>query len=250
MKQNIYDRKSFSKEYDKLRFENQNNANNLIEHPTIISLLPDIKDKSILDLGCGYGEMDKYYKEHGAKSVFAIDISSHMIDIANECNKIEGVEFKVMAIEDILAKLRNQKFDIVVSSLAFHYVKDFDKLLKDIKELLVLNGYLVFSQAHPIRTCFKSSESLEDSTTIINGKFYGYFSDYNREGPRVRKWMGEDVERYHRNFSTIINTLISNNFIIEKILEPVPTKEIIEKNPKFVQQWDRPYFLFVKAHIN
>lgn len=250
MKQNIYDNKSFSKEYDKLRFENQNNANNLIEHPAIISLLPDLKDKKILDLGCGYGEMDKYYKEQGAKSVLAIDISSHMIEVANECNKIDGVEFKVMAIEDISKYLKNQKFDIVVSSLAFHYVKDLDKLLKDIKDLLVPNGYLVFSQAHPIRTCFKSTKSLEDSTTFIDGKFYGYFSDYNREGPRMRNWMGEQVERYHRNFSTIINSLIENNYVIEKMLEPSPTDEIVEKNPKFIQQWDRPYFLFIRSRID
>ena len=66
----------------------------------------------------------------------------------------------------------------------------------------------------------------------------------------MRNWMGEQVERYHRNFSTIVNSLIENNYVIEKMLEPSPTDEIIEKNPKFVQQWDRPYFLFIRSHIN
>ena len=52
---------------------------------------------------------------------------------------------------------------------------------------------------------------------------------------------------YHRNIETIINTLIDNGFIIDKILEPKPSKEAIEKNPKYVNQYDRPFFLFVRV---
>ena len=62
------------------------------------------------------------------------DISKHMIDIANKTNKLENIDYCVMAMEDISSI--NNKFDIVVSSLAFHYVKDFDKLLSDINNLL------------------------------------------------------------------------------------------------------------------
>lgn len=33
----------------------KNNANNIFETPALFSLLPDLKNKSILDLGCGTG---------------------------------------------------------------------------------------------------------------------------------------------------------------------------------------------------
>lgn len=53
MKQNIYDNEIFSEEYDKMRNENKGtSANDVIEIPIFRSLLPDLKDKSILDLGC------------------------------------------------------------------------------------------------------------------------------------------------------------------------------------------------------
>jgi len=66
-------------------------------------------------------------------------------------------------------------------------------------------------------------------------------------GERSKDWFGEKVVKYHRNFEEIINTLINNGFTIEKILEPTPSEDAIKNNPKYVNQYDRPYFLFVRA---
>ena len=151
MKQNIYDDENFFNQYEELRNEQKNkNANDLIEIPNFRKLMPDVTNKSILDLGCGYGENDKFYKEQGAKYVLGTDISEKMIEKANEINKIDGIEYKVIAMEDISSI--DKKFDIIISSLAFHYIKDFDKLVKDCYNLLNKDGYLVFSQEHPFIT--------------------------------------------------------------------------------------------------
>ena len=91
MKQNIYDDKKFYKKYDELRIDQRGlNANDLIEIPAFRNVMPDVKNKKILDLGCGYGENDKYYKELGAKSVLGLDISTHMIEMANTYNKLRS----------------------------------------------------------------------------------------------------------------------------------------------------------------
>ena len=44
----------FLKASKKIR-ENKNNANTIFETPALFSLLPDLKNKSVLDLGCGTG---------------------------------------------------------------------------------------------------------------------------------------------------------------------------------------------------
>ena len=246
MQQNIYDDEEFSKQYDNLRQkEKTSNANELIEIPNFRKLMPDVKEKTILDLGCGYGENDSYYKSLGAKSVLGIDISKHMIEVANKENKLDGIEYKILPMEDI-SKI-NEKFDIVMSSLAFHYVEDFNKLIHDIRNLLNKNGYLVFSQEHPFTTCTKYTDSLKHGYTYIEGKYFGVFSDYNVPGKRTKEWFGKNVEKYHRNFEEIINTLIDNEFVIERVLEPKPTQTVIEHNPKYKNQLDRPFFLFVRA---
>ena len=113
MKQNIYDDKNFFEKYDELRIDQRGlNANDLIEIPAFRNVMPDVKDKKILDLGCGYGENDKYYRELGAKSVLGIDISTHMIEMANKYNKLKDINYKVVAMEDI--NKINDKFDIVI----------------------------------------------------------------------------------------------------------------------------------------
>ena len=144
----------------------------------------------------------------------------------------------------------NYKFDIVISSLAFHYVEDYKKLIDDIYNLLNDDGYLIFSQEHPMVTCVKFTENITSGHTILDNKYFGLISDYNRPGRRVKKWYDSDLIKFHRNFEDIINPLIEKGFTLEKVLEPKPTEEIINARPKYVDQWDRPLFLFVRAKKN
>lgn len=246
MKQNIYDIKTFSEAYDKMRYENKGkNANDLIEIPNFRKLIPDLNNKRVLDLGCGYGENDIYCRELGAKEVLGIDISEHMIKIALDNNKDKKIKYKLMAMEDI-DKLE-EKFDVVISSLAIHYVKDYDKLIKDIYNLLNKDGILIFSIDHPLRIANKFEPWMKKNYTEINGKWFLLVSDYNREGVREKEWNGVMVQKYHRNFSSLINGVVKSGFKIDKILEPLPDKETIKIIPKYVNQYDRPYFLFIRA---
>ena len=73
-KQNIFDNEIFFNEYSKLR-KREVNANNLFELPTLYELLPDLKGKRVIDLGCGTGERCIDYIKRGAASVTGIDIS-------------------------------------------------------------------------------------------------------------------------------------------------------------------------------
>lgn len=246
MKQNIYDIKSFSDAYDKMRYENKGmNANDLVEIPNFRKLIPDVKGKRILDLGCGYGENDKYCIGLGAKEILGIDISKHMIKIAKENNNDENIKYKVMAMENI--NEIEEKFDIVISSLAFHYVKDYEKLINDIYNLLNDDGILIFSIDHPLRIASKFETWMKKNYTKINGKWFLLVSDYNREVIREKEWNGVMVKRYHRNFSSLINGLVNSGFKIDKILEPIPDEKAIKIIPKYINQYDRPYFLFVRA---
>ena len=247
MRQNPYDIELFSNEYDTMRKENKGtSANDVIEIPTIRKMMPEVKGKAILDLGCGYGENAKYWKEQGASSVLGIDISKHMIELAKKENQIDGVEYQVLPMEEI--DTLQQKFDIIVSSLAIHYVEDFEKLVKDIHHLLKEDGVFLFSQEHPISACLKFENGIEDNKITIEGKKYALVADYNRVGLRNNPWNGVRIEKYFRNFQTIINTLVKYGFMIEEINECEPTEKMIEKNPKYINQYDCPYFLFVKVH--
>ena len=241
---NVYDHSVFFEEYQSMR-ANKINANNLIEIPIIKEMLPDLKGKTILDLGCGAGDMDKYFIEQGAKQVLATDISVNMINIANAVNGHKKIEYNVLKMEDI--ETINQKFDIVYSSLAFHYIEDFNKLLKDIHNLLNQNGILIFSQESPINTA-TTKESKDDKRKIEkDGKQYVLLNGYCNEGERKIWWNDTFVTKYHRTYATLVNSLIKNNFEIIEIKDSYASPEAIELCPKYIHQIDKPYFTFVKA---
>ena len=139
--QNIYDNEIFFEGYKKIR-DNKINANNLFEIPALFSMLPDLKNKRVLDLGCGFGEHCKRFIECGAKKVVGIDISEKMLEVARNENSDPNIIYINMPMEKI-AEL-NEQFDIVVSSLAFHYalaileVTDGQETNKVIRYILIL----------------------------------------------------------------------------------------------------------------
>ncbi len=242
--QNIYDNPVFFEDYQTMR-ESKINANELIEIPQIKKMLPNIKGKTILDLGCGAGGMSRFFAENGAKKVVGIDISSNMLKIAKERTLQKNISYLNLPMEDISSL--NSKFEFVFSSLAFHYVENFDKLISDISKLLKPNGVLLFSQEHPVGTAMIFNSPNMENHIEINGKRYYLLSDYNNNSQRKLHWSVDDVVKYHRNFSTIINSLINNGLEILQIEESTASEEAIKLVPKYKYQNDRPYFLFVKA---
>ena len=152
---NVYDNSIFFNEYQEMR-SNQINANNLIEIPIMKSFLPDLTNKTILDLGCGFGEHCKGFVESGAKKVIGIDISEKMLEIAKQENADSKITYINMPMENIFEL--TEKFDIVISSLAFHYVEDFAGVVKNVYNLLNENGTFIFSQENPLCTCHSGGQ--------------------------------------------------------------------------------------------
>lgn len=241
---NVYDNANFFNEYQSMR-EQEINANNLIEIPAMKKLLPPLRGKTILDLGCGCGDMDDYFIKKGAKRVVATDISENMINEAKKKHFSKKINFKVLKMEKISSI--DEKFDIVYSSLAFHYIKDFNRLIKNIYNLLNPNGILVFSQESPLVTSpIFIGENFEKRITV-NGKTYNLLSDYCNEGERNNYWNDIPVTKYHRTFVTLFKTLLKNNFEILDVFDSYSTDEAIALCSKYARQKDKPYFIFFKV---
>ena len=240
--QNIYDNEIFFEGYRKIR-EKEGNANNLFEIPALLSMMPDLKGKRVLDLGCGYGEHCKLFVDRGAKRVLGIDISKKMLEIAKAENSDPKIEYRNMPMENVNAL--NEAFDVAVSSLALHYVEDFYGVVKSIYHLLDRGGVLLFSQEHPLVTCHsRGSRWTKDE----NGKkIHLNLSDYGVSGERTTTWFVDDLKIYHRTFSEIINTLTEVGFSIEKMIEPLPSDELLEQYPEHRDLFHKPDFLLLRV---
>lgn len=241
--QNIFDNEIFFKGYKALR-DNEINSNDLLEQPAMTKLLPDLNSKSVLDLGCGYGHNCIDFVYRGAKKVVGVDISEKMLSVAKSESASPEIEYLNMSMTDI-SKL-GEKFDLIYSSLAFHYVEDFEAFAKDMFSILNDGGRLLFSQEHPIITATVDGNGHFNKDE--NGKRISYtFSNYNEPGERKVHWYVDGVVKYHRTFSGIMNALTKAGFIIEEVCEPVPEDWAIEKLPTIVDEYIKPTFLIVKA---
>ena len=241
-RQNIFDNDIFFDGYSKIR-ERKNNANELFEKPALFSLLPPLEGKTVIDLGCGYGEHCMEYIQRGAAKVVGIDISEKMLVVAKAENSHPKITYLHMAMEDLSSI--EERFDVAASSLAIHYVEDYKTLVHDVRGLLNDGGLFIFSQEHPVNSCYGGGERW---TKDENGtKIYSNLANYGIEGERESTWFVDNVKKYHRMFSTVINDLIDAGFVIEKLTEPVPTEELIKKYPDYYDLYHRPDFLLVKA---
>lgn len=240
--QNIYDNEKFFNGYKQLR-EEKYNYNSLQEKPAIRSLLPDLNGMTVLDLGCGFGENCLYFIEQGAKKVIGIDISEKMLKVAEKENLNSRITYMQLDMNDI--DVIKEKFDIIYSSLAFHYVNDFQKLLTNIRILLRENGMLIFSQEHPLTTAHKKGERW---TKDEDGEYLYYnLSNYMESGERRVNWFIDDVIKYHRSFSEIVNELNESGFRIDRMVEPLPSKQDLELIPTMKKDIHKPNFLIIRA---
>lgn len=240
--QNIYDNQAFFDGYYALR-ERDDCLNNLIEQPAMTDFLPDINNKTVLDLGCGYGHNCLDFVNRGAKKVVGVDISQKMLEIAKIESSNERIQYTNMSMTEI--STLSKSFDFIYSSLAFHYIDDFKKLIADIYKLLNNDGYLLFSQEHPIITA-----TIEGGHWNKNeqGDRVSYsFSNYNQSGKRETHWYVDGVIKYHRSMGQILTTIAKSGFIIEEINEPTPKDWAVEKLPATKKEFLKPNFLIVKA---
>ena len=237
MCEKLYDYDDFLDKYLEVR-KQEYNYNDLIESPQMYSLLGDLSGKTVLDIGCGYGANTRHIVAAGARYVCGIDQSKKMLNLAVEKNTFENVQYMLLDASDI-SKI-NTRFDVVYSSLVFHYIENFNELISDIWDLLLPGGVLLFSQEHPLLTAGRmDGQDISDRGVFVK--------NYSVDGVRDVEWLDRIVKKYHRKLSTLIMTLIDNGFSVDKIAEPVPDQKMIDTVEKSITEMQRPSFLIIRA---
>ena len=98
------------------------------------------------DLGTGTGiiayELSKY-----CKTVYGIDISSDMLDIAREKRSSFNIEYLLMNAEKL--EFEDNIFDFVTARMTFHHIKNQEKAVSEIFRTLKSGGKLVIAEGIP-----------------------------------------------------------------------------------------------------
>ncbi|MET3901153.1 SAM-dependent methyltransferase [Devosia sp. UYZn731] len=241
MAQNIYDDQAFFEGYSQFPRSRMGLAG-APEWPSLKGMLPGLNGARVLDLGCGFGAFCRWAVEQGAAEVVGVDLSSKMLASAAERGPGLPIAYEQADLETYQPQ---GKFELIYSSLAVHYLADFDALCARIKAALVPGGAFVFSMEHPIFAARGNPEWLSD------GEGYRVFalSDYAREGERVTNWVVDGIVKYHRKISTIVTALVQAGFVIDAMDEWSPTQADLEANPGLADEIVRPMLLLMAVHV-
>lgn len=241
MKENKYDEADFFARYSGMDRSVKGLAG-AGEWHELKKLLPDFAEKRVLDLGCGFGWHCRYAVEHGAVSALGIDLSQRMIEGARERNALPQIEYRVMAIEDY--DFPAGAFDVVISSLAFHYLESFGDICEKVFRTLTPGGVFVFSVEHPVFTAYGTEEWYRGR----DGENLHWPVDrYFAEGRRIADFLGEEVVKYHRTVTTYVGDLLRTGFVVTGVVEPQPAPELLDTVPGMRDELRRPMMLIVAA---
>jgi SAM-dependent methyltransferase len=203
--------------------------NDALEIPALAALLPPVDGLRVVDLGCGQGELAVRLACAGASQVTGIDRSSSMLSRAGEHPAVRYVRSDLADFD-----LAPSSVELVVSSLALHYVADFEGLVARIGRWLSPGGHFLFSIEHPVVTA-----PLEAADLVVD--------DYADEGPRQRTWFVDGVVKHHRTVSSLLMTLRRCGFELVAVDEPQPTPAQVEAEPRLALHRRRPPLLLVSA---
>lgn len=178
--------------------------NAFYERPEMLRLAGDVRNRHILDAGCGHGPLAGALIERGAR-VTGFDSSEAMIGLAKQ-RLGEEAELQVADLGQPLP-FDDDTFDDVVASLVFHYLPDWQAALRELRRVLRPGGRLIMSVNHPILYPWTNP-----------GKDYFRVTKYSDE--LTFNGLPATLTYWHRPLHAMTNAFSEAGFQIETVSEP------------------------------
>ncbi|MBU0477587.1 class I SAM-dependent methyltransferase [bacterium] len=147
-----------------------------------------VKNKDVLDIGCGEGYVDLYLSDV-AKHVAGIDVDQGVVDKANKLFSEKNMTFYRMSGDDL--KFQSNSFDVIISSQSIEHMKNDEKFLSEVHRLLKNNGIFICTTPNKLAMVPPGEKIYNDPfypfhvREYMPHQFYGLLSKYFREVKKV-----------------------------------------------------------------
>lgn len=189
----------------------------------VVKMIGSLKGKRLYEMACGNGHLSRYFKNNGAKEVFASDVSQRLITLAQTKYSPKGISYSVRAATDFKGIPKNY-FDSVIIHQGIFYIDDLDVLVKGVHRVLKKGGTFIFTLIHPLYYVALADIGELSHLKEVLGKYQPYLKD--RLFKVEKEWSvngaQEKISYYHyrRPLSSYINVCAENHLLVSKISEP------------------------------
>lgn len=194
-------------------YDEQENPLLLLEKRILSRMLPDARNKSVIDLGCGTGRWLSYFSHAGAATVCGLDSSRAMLDVAAAKN-IDKAE--LIHSELPFLPLASRSIDLALASFVLSYVDDLTESAAELARVLRPGGDLFISDMNP-------------ETAIA----LGWRRSFSTAGQRF------ELAVKNRRMGEVIDAFASRGFSLVASLEPHfggPERALFQKH-KMESAW-------------
>jgi SAM-dependent methyltransferase len=189
----------------------------------------DLTGQRALDAGCGEGWYAGELAARGA-TVTAIDASETMLAHARR-RATYPIEFRRAELGTTLP-FADGEFDLILSALAIHYVRDYGRVFAEFARLLRPGGQLVVSTHHVV-----------SEVEVQKPADYFATETFEDEWPGVGK-----VRFWRRPLSGVLQPLLDAGLVLTRIVEPQPLPSLRALDEALHERLTRrPLFLFLGA---
>lgn len=203
--------------YEEIKFPNYDGLesySDLIDKAEKTSHFANILDKSIdfnssiLEVGCGTGQLSLFLKRYNRRLV-GIDLSIPSLKLADkfrERNEIDNVLFLKMNIFNLFFK--EGVFDYVISNGVLHHTYDTEKAFKNILFPLKKNGYVIIGLYHKYGRLFTNFKQMVIQNFGEKFKFLDPRNiDNNISAEKRYAWLKDQYKNPHESSHTLNEVL-------------------------------------------
>jgi SAM-dependent methyltransferase len=197
--------------------------------------------RSVLDIGCGDGQISRLAHRLGVPRVVGIDPTWNQLKVASE--RAGGVHYVRSGAADL--PFGSSEFDLVVACLVFEHIQEVDAAIAEVARVLEVGGRFCFFLNHPLLQTPGSG--------WIDDQILDPPEQYWRIGPYlVEEESNQEVEKdvfipfIHRPLSRYLNTLARHGLFLELMEEPAPPPGFLARAAEYEAAATIPRLLYLR----